>query len=180
LKGILNSDFDYQKLQLYYNRPFQVGGLGTSEVTFEAGKTIGTVPLSLMSVVPGNQSYFSIDNTFGLLNYYEFVTDTYASLKFKHNFNGRLLNNIPIIKKLNLREIVSVKGIWGAVSQANKDINVSTISTYQVPEDIYIEYSAGIGNILKVFKIEFLWRGSYFGQPESNNFGVKGSFGFSF
>jgi len=180
LKGVLNSDFNYQKLQLYYNRPFQIGGFGSSEATFEAGKTIGTVPLSLMSVVPGNQSYFSIDNTFGLLNYYEFVTDTYASLKFKHNFNGRLLNNIPIIKKLNLREIVSVKGIWGAVSQANKDINVSTISTYQVPEDIYIEYSAGIGNIFKVFKIEFLWRGSYFGQPESNNFGVKGSFGFSF
>ncbi|WP_139956081.1 DUF5686 and carboxypeptidase-like regulatory domain-containing protein [Flavicella sediminum] len=173
------SDFDYYKAQFYYSQPFQIGGLGASKVTLEAGKTFGKVPLGLLSVVPGNQSYFTISNTFGLLNYYEFVTDTYTTLKFKHNFNGRIFNRIPLLKKLNLREIVGVRSVWGSVSQENKDLNKSNV-IYKTPEDIYIEYSAGIGNILKVFKIEFLWRGTYLDVPGSHNFGVKGSFGFSF
>jgi hypothetical protein len=30
----------------------------------EVGKTFGTIPLGLMSVIPGNQTYFTIENTF--------------------------------------------------------------------------------------------------------------------
>ena len=180
IKNWLQSDFDYQKIQFYYNQPFQIGGLGASSVSMEVGKTLGNVPLTLLSVVPGNQSYLSVDNAYGLLNYYEFVTDTYASVRLFHNFNGRFFNYIPLVKKLNLRELVSVKSVYGTVSQENKALNKSSIQTYTAPEKGYIEYSAGIGNIFKVFKVEFLWRGTYRDLPNSNNFGVKGSFGFSF
>ena len=180
LKGVLNSDFEYDKVQLYYNVPFRIGGIGRSKATLEIGKIIGTVPLHLLNVVPGNQSYFSIRNTFDLLNYYEFVTDTYASLKYEHNFNGRIFNYIPLINRLNLREIVSAKGVWGSVTAENEAINVSSVTPYKVPEEMYIEYSFGIGNIFKVFQLNFIWRGTYLDVPETNNFGVKGSFGFYF
>jgi hypothetical protein len=56
----------------------------------EVGKTFGTIPLGLMSVIPGNQTYFTIENTFSNLNFYEFVTDQY-DLEWNHNFSGRLL-----------------------------------------------------------------------------------------
>jgi hypothetical protein len=35
----------------------------------EVGKTFGTIPLGLMSVIPGNQTYFTIENTFSNLNF---------------------------------------------------------------------------------------------------------------
>ena len=63
-KNILNSDFDYTKVQLSYTQPWQMGGFGRLFTTIEAGKTFGEVPLGLLSVIPGNQTYFSIYNTF--------------------------------------------------------------------------------------------------------------------
>lgn len=179
IKGVFGSDFDYQKLQLYYRQPIFLAGMGRLFTTFEVGKTFGTVPLGLMAVVPGNQSYFVIDNTYNLMNYYEFITDQYTSLHLEHHFNGRLFSRIPFLKKLNWREIVGVKAVYGSVSDENKAMNASNI-TYRAPVDGYWEYNAGVGNIFKCFRLDFCWRGSYLNLPDANKFGIKGSFGFYF
>ena len=179
LKGVMNSDFDYQKLQFYYRQPVLIGGFGRLFSTLEVGKTFGQVPLGLMGVIPGNQSYFIIDNTYNLLDYYDFVADEYASLHFEHHFNGRLFSRVPLLRKLNWREIVGIKGVYGTVSDENRFINASGL-VYRAPEDIYWEYHAGIGNIFKVLRIDFAWRGSYLDIPDANRFTVKASFGFYF
>lgn len=178
-KGIANSDFDYQRLQLYYKQPILIGPIGRTNLIMEAGKTFGTVPLGLMSIVPGNQTYFTIENTFSNLNFYEFVADQYVTFQWEHNFHGKLFARVPGLRKLNLREIVGVKGVYGTVSQDNININASGL-TYRAPEDVYWEYSAGIGNIFKVFRIDFSWRGNYLNMPDAQKFAVKGSFGFYF
>lgn len=178
-KGVFESDFDYTKLQLYIRQPILIGGFGTLTSTLESGKTFGQIPLGLMSVVPGNQSYFSIENTFNMLNYYEFITDEYTSLHLEHNFNGRLLSRIPFLRALNLREIVGIKGVYGRISDENRAINASNIP-YLAPEDIYWEYHAGIGNIFKVLRIDFSWRGNYLHLPDAKRFGVKAAFEFKF
>jgi len=178
-KGLIDSDFDYQKIQLYYKQPVVIGALGRSNFTMELGKTFGQVPLGLMSVVPGNQTYFIIQNTFSNLNFYEFVADEYATFQWEHNFNGKIFARIPGIRKLNLREIIGVRGVYGTVSDDNRAINASGL-VYQAPEKPYWEYSAGIGNIFKVFRLDFAWRANYRDIPDTNNFTIKGSFGFYF
>ena len=178
-KGFVQSDFDYQKLQLYYKQPVIIGGLGRSNFTMELGKTFGKVPLGLLSIIPGNQTYLIIDNTFGNLNFYEFVSDQYATLQWDHNFNGRIFSRIPYLRKLNLREIVGVRAVYGTISDENKAINASGL-IYKAPEKPYWEYSAGVGNIFKVFRLDFCWRGNYKDVPQANNFTIKGSFGFYF
>lgn len=178
-KGLLNSDFKYDKIQLYYKQPIIIGPLGRTNFIMEAGKTFGTVPLGLMSVIPGNQTFFLLENTFSNLNFYEFVADQYATLQWNHNFNGKLFSRIPFMRKLNWREIVSVKGVYGTISDENRAINASGL-IYNAPEKGYWEYSAGIGNIFKVFRIDFAWRGNYLNTPDTNRFTVKGSFGFNF
>lgn len=178
-KGLIDSDFDYQKIQLYYKQPVVIGPLGRSNFTMELGKTFGQVPLGLMSVVPGNQTYFIIQNTFSNLNFYEFVADEYATFQWEHNFNGKIFARIPGIRKLNLREIIGVRGVYGTVSDENRAINASGL-VYQAPEKPYWEYSAGIGNIFKVFRLDFAWRANYRDIPDTNNFTIKGSFGFYF
>ncbi|WP_396193808.1 DUF5686 family protein [Flavobacterium sp.] len=178
-KGFIDSDFDYQKIQLYYKQPIVIGPLGRSNFTMELGKTFGQIPLGLMSVVPGNQTYFIIQNTFSNLNFYEFVADEYATFQWEHNFNGKIFARIPGIRKLNLREIVGVRGVYGTVSEENRAINASGL-VYQAPEKPYWEYSAGIGNIFKVFRLDFAWRANYRNIPDTDNFTIKGSFGFYF
>tara|TARA_R110002051_G_scaffold325832_1_gene431834 strand:+ start:5315 stop:7810 length:2496 start_codon:yes stop_codon:yes gene_type:complete len=181
IEGFLESDFDYEKLQFSYTQPWQIGGFGRLNSTIELGKTFGEVPLGLLNVVPGNQTLFSIYGTFPNLNFYEFVTDTYASVHLEHNFNGRFFSKIPVIKKWNLREIVGLRGAWGSLSDENVLLNSPTNIPLIAPSDkIYWEYSLGVGNIFKIFRIDFNFRGNYLENPEARPFSVTGSFGFSF
>ncbi len=181
LEGFLESDFNYGKLQFSYSQPWVLGGFGRLLSTVEIGKTFGEVPLGLLNVIPGNQTLFSLYNTFPNLDFYEFVTDTYAAVHLEHNFNGRLFSRIPLLRKLDLREIVGLRGVWGELSDENIALNAPTNIPLLAPDDkIYYEYSVGIGNIFKIFRIDFNFRGNYLEAPEARPFSVTGSFGFSF
>lgn len=179
VKGLLEGDFEYKKLQTLYTQPWNIGGIGRLYSTVELGKIVGEVPLGLLSPVPGNQTLFSIYNTFTLLDYYEFVSDTYASLHLEHNFGGRLFSRIGFMRDWNLREVIGFRAIYGEISEANSALNASNI-VYHAPEDIYYEYSFGIGNIFKIFRLDFNFRGNYFENEGARSFGVTGSFGFQF
>lgn len=186
-KSMFKSDFDYTKLQFSYIKPWQVGGFGRLTSSVEVGKTYGEVPLGLLSVIPGNQTFFSIYNTFSQLDFYEFVSDTYASVHLEHNFNGRLLSRVPFLRKLNLREIISVRGVWGDISDENIALNTtnnpSSIPLVAPSKNPYYEYSLGIDNIFKVLRIDFNFRGNYKDAdlyPNARKFGITGSFGFYF
>lgn len=179
LNSVLGGDFDYQKIQGLYTQPWNVGGLGRLYTTIEVGKIFGDVPLTLLSVIPGNQTYFSIYNSFSQLDFYEFVSDTYATFHLQHNFGGRLFSRIPVLRELNLREIIGFRAVYGEISDSNIAINASNI-VYRAPEDIYWEYSVGVGNIFKVFRLDFNFRGNYFDNPGARKFGVTGAFGFEF
>jgi len=178
-KGFINSDFNYQKLQFYYKQPYQLGGFGRMHSTLEVGKTFGAVPVLLMDAVPGNQTLFMAPNTFDLLDYYEFITDRYAALHIENNFNGRIFSRIPLLRKLNLREIVGIRGIIGDVSQQNIALNASNI-IYRAPKKMYWEWHAGIANIFKILRIDLVFRGNYKDIPGATQFAIKGGAGFYF
>lgn len=178
-KNLFSSDFNYKKLQLHYKQPIIIGPLGRSNITFEMGKTFGFIPLGLMSVVPGNQSIFSISNAFNNLQFYEFVADQYVTLNWDHDFQGRFFARIPFMRKLNWRENIGFKSVYGTVSDENRTINASGL-IYNAPEKVYWEYSAGIGNIFKFFRVDFSWRGNYLEMPDATKFAVKVSLGFYF
>ncbi len=183
IEGIWESDFNYSKLQFSYGQPWQVGGFGRLYSTLEVGKTFGDVPLGLLNVIPGNQTIFSNYGTFTNLDFYEFVSDTYASLHLQHNFNGRLFSRIPFLRKLNLREVVALRGVWGQLSDSNIALSApAAVNTpLQAPSDkIYYEYSVGVGNIFRILRIDFNFRGNYLDSPNARPFGVTGTFGFSF
>lgn len=183
-KNLFNSDFDYTKVQFSYSQPWFIGGFGRLKTSLEAGKTFGEVPLGLLSVVPGNQTYFAFFNTFNQLDFYEFVTDTYTTFHLEHNFNGRLLARVPLIRKLNLRAIVGFRSAWGQLSDENILLN-STNNPAQIAllaptENPYYEYSVGIGNIFKILRLDVNFRGNYLDNPGARKFGVTFTTGFNF
>lgn len=183
IKDFLGGDFNYQKLQALYTQPWNIGGFGRMYTTIEVGKIFGNVPLALLSPIPGNQTLFSVYNSFNLLDYYEFVSDTYASFHMQHDFGGRLFGRIPLLRKLSLREIIGFRAVYGELSDENNSLNADINGLpifYQGPEDIYWEWSVGIGNIFKIFRIDFNFRGNYLDNPDARKFRITGTFGFSF
>ena len=181
LDDFLNSDFEYQKVQFSYTQPWQIGGFGRLWTTVEAGKIFGEVPLGLLNVIPGNQTLFTMYTTFPNLNFYEFVTDEYLALHMEHHFNGRIFSRIPILRDLNLREIVGLRAAWGRLSPENVALSAPTNIPLIAPTDeIYWEYSLGIGNIFKIFRLDFNWRGNYLDNPDARKFRITGTFGFHF
>lgn len=183
LDGLVDQSFQYNKIQGLYTQPWNIGGIGTLYSTIEAGTILDEVPLALLSPIPGNQTLFSIYNTFNQLDFYEFVSDTYTSLHLQHNFGGRIFSRIPFMRKLNLREVVQFRAVYGTLSPENQALNIGVDGNpilYQAPEDIYYEYSVGIGNIFKVFRLDFNFRGNYLDNPGARRFGVTGVFGFNF
>lgn len=183
LKGVISSDFEYDKMEFLYRQPILFNTFGKLETTITLGKTVGDVPLSLMNIIPANQSYGYIKNTFGLMNFYEFVTDRYATLQLEHHLGGRLLGRIPLFKKWKLREVFFLRGAWGKLSEDNlnmiADGNLrNNIRNYGFSNNKpYYEYGFGIENIgfgnIRFFRIDFNWRGNYLDNPNINKFGIK-------
>ena len=173
------------KVQFSFYKLWKIGSLGRLNSTLETGRTFGEVPLALLNVAPGNQTYYVFDNTFNVLNFYEFVTDTYAALHLEHNFNGRIISRIPILKKSGLRTIIGFKSFIGSISKENVALNTTGAqheTRLIAPETKpYYEYSAGIANIFKVLNINFNFRGNYFdNNPNVRTFGVNGGLEFEF
>jgi len=164
-KGILNGSFNYDKIQFKYSQPILLGKIGLLITTLDAGKTFGTVPITLLSPIPANQTFWITRNTFSLINYYDFVTDTYISGHFEHHFNGLIFNKFPLLKKLKLRSLITFKTVYGTISDKNVAINRSTI-TYAAPTDrLYYEYGVGLENIgyknIRPLRVDFVWRGDH-------------------
>ena len=179
--AIGGSDFNYDKLQLQYNKPLQLSNFGVLRMNFEAAKVFQTLPVTLLTPVVVNQAYSISANAFSLLDYYDMMTDKYVSAKFEHHFNGYIFNRIPLIKKLKFREVLFYKTVVGGISDANINANRSSV-VYNAPTRAYSEYGFGIENIglgnFKPFRIDFIWRSNYvdLNGNEPPKFGVR--FGF--
>lgn len=181
MKGVLGSDFNYHKFNANLSQSVNVGALGRSYYSINAGFTPSQVPYPLLQAHIGNETIFYNSIAFNLMNRFEFVSDRYASLQFQHSFEGLLFNRIPAIRKLKWRLVSTANVLWGSVSQKNIDI---------IPEDInsdgttvrpfgplgdapYIEVGYGIENIFKFVRIDAIHRLTYRNRPDVSTFGIK-------
>lgn len=183
IKGTLNSQFEYQKVDLGINQNVGIGRIGRSNYLFNVGKIYGVVPFPLLNVSLGNQTPLYSLVSFNLMNYFEFVTDQYVTLQWEHHFEGFFLNRIPLMKKLKWRTVINTAVLSGGVTKANFDIipDKEGVVKFKTLDDIpYLEVGYGIENIFKVFRIQAFHRLTYRDSNNSNNFGLKGALQFSF
>lgn len=177
-KDVMNGSFNYNRIQMLYNKPISFGKTGILDATIGAGKTFGAVPLAILTAVSSNQTYFLLPNTFALLNYYDFVADTYIEGHFEQHFNGLILNEIPLIKKLDWRSLITFRCVTGTISDANIALNKSSI-VYTAPTKLYFEYGCGIENIgfgnIRPIRLDFIWRSPFkeINQFPNPKFGIR-------
>jgi len=179
LKGVLRSDFDYQKLIVKVDDYLYTAPIGYLYYVLEAGKVWGKLPYPLLEVHRGNESYFYDYLSFNLMNYYEFVSDQYFAFYATHHFEGFFLDKIPLLKKLKWREVASLRGVYGSMSQKNHDLMVDP--TYNtLSKKPYLEAGFGVENILKIIRVDFIYRLSYLDNPDISKFGIRGSLQLTF
>lgn len=181
LQNAFRGEYDYQKVVLNLSdRVRLVSLLGYTDYTAEAGKIFGAVPYPLMELHGGNETYVYDYMSFNMMKYYEFASDQYASIGMFHHFEGLLFNKIPLIKKLKWREVVTCKALWGSVNERNRKTLIFPSTLSALGNEPYVEVSAGIENIFKVFRIDALWRSTYLRPRAIDNFGVKFGFQLAF
>ncbi|HTB05629.1 MAG TPA: DUF5686 family protein [Bacteroidia bacterium] len=180
-KGILQGDYQYHKVVFGLSEILHINPFGDTHYYIEVGKIYGVVPYPLMQLHPGNETYVYDATAYNLMNYYEFASDRYFALNIEHHFEGYFFNKVPLFRKLKWREIAGCKFLIGSVNPENEKALLfpSTLSSLNggVP---YSEADLGIENILKVIRIDALWRLSYLNSPNISRFGIMGSFQFIF
>ena len=181
LQNAFRGEYDYQKVVFNLSdRVRLVSLLGYTDYTFEAGKIFGAVPYPLLELHGGNETYVYDEMSYNLMKYYEFASDQYTSAGLFHHFEGLLFNKIPLIKKLKLREVVTCKALWGSVNAKNRKTLLFPTTLNSLSDEPYVEFSAGIENIFKVFRVDAIWRSTYQRTKAIDNFGVKFGFQLAF
>lgn len=176
INGFLGGEYSYHRLTASIFKRFEMSILGHSNVEVTAGKVFGQVPYILMHIPVANQTYAYRTNSYNLMSFMEFVGDEYINVNFRHYFKGFFFNRIPLIKKLEWREVLSAKLIWGRVSDKNNPIlhpelvqfplnDLGQPTTYALAQKPYIELGFGISNIAKFFRVDVVKRLTYLDHP---------------
>ena len=182
-KGLqwLGGDIDYHKLSFYLYQRLNMGLFGVSRYEVDAGKVFGEVPYPILKNHLGNETLFYTTAAFNTMNFNEFASDQYVSLRYRHSFEGFLLNRIPLMKKLKWRAVANGNLLFGSVRNENV-LNVPSLDPAGNPLESfgrldptkpYLELGYGIENIFKFFRVDFFHRMTYLDAPEARPFVVK-------
>jgi hypothetical protein len=171
-KGFFGSNFGYQKLKFRIEQKVKISPIGYFWFYAETGQVFGTLPYPLLEVHSGNETYTLDKFAFNLMNYYEFVSDRYASLQVTHHFNGFFLDKIPLMRKLKWREVATFSGIIGSMSSKNRELTVNKNAFYTL-EKPYMEVGTGIENIFKLVRVDAVWRLTHLDHPNISQFGIR-------
>jgi hypothetical protein len=180
VKDLFDSDYNYHKLVLNLEDRIRINPIGYFDYTLEYGKVWGQLPYPLLELHGGNETYTYDPYAFNGMNYYEFVSDEYASASISHHFDGFFLNKIPLMRKLKWREVVGGKALIGRVNDKNRKLLIFPDHLYDLRRGPYYEANAGIENIFKVFRIDGIWRLSYLDNPRVTPFSIRFSMQFVF
>ena len=171
LDNVLGSDFAYHKFNIGMRQKL-LGPIGYTIYRIEAGYTLGGAPYSAQKIHPGNESFLYDQHTFNVMGESEFVSSRYANLWIIHHFDGTIFNKIPLINKLQLRSIFTYKVLLG-------DLENNATDRIYLPDEIdalnglYMEMGFGIENILKILRVDFIWRMTQKDQPGVDKFGFR-------
>lgn len=185
LKGVFGSDFTYNKTRLSIDQPIRYGILGNGRAKLTGEYIFEALPYPLLAYHLGNETAFYTTATYNLMNFGEFVSDSYASFQYQHNFEGFLLNRIPLMRKLKWRLVGSANVLYGGLSKKNKDLlledNVlpdgrkSLAVGFLERGKPYVELGYGVANIFKFFRVDFMHRLTYLDydpKVKTRSFGI--------
>lgn len=152
--------------QLSLDWKFRIPPLGMTTLHANVGTVLGRVPYPLLHIHEGNGTLLLDKTSFSTMHFLEYASDSWATILWDHNFYGFFLGKIPLLKKLQLREAITVKATWGHLSSRNDGSRgMDSESILSFPEGMrplgkvpYVEAGFAITNILRLLRVDFIWR----------------------
>ena len=186
IKGILGSEFNYHHTEFGFYKRFWFSAFGYTDCIIKAGKVWNKVPYPMLIIPNANLSYTIQRESYSLMNAMEFFNDEYASWDLTYNMNGLIFNRIPLIRKLNWREVISFRGMFGHLTSKNRPDPLNTGELFKFPYENdeyhylgtmpYMEIGIGIENIFKVLRIDYVRRLTYCDLPGIEKWGIRVQF----
>lgn len=184
LKGTLGSDYSMFKADFSYRQRLMTAPLGYFDVMLKAGKIWGQVPYPLLFIPNANLSYTFRKETFETMTPMEFFMDSHLTWDVIWYMNGLILNRIPAINSLKLREVAYFRGTWGTLSDRNDPYKDSSGNLFMYPsgrsiavgtkmDQPFIETGFGLENIFKLMSISYFRRMTYRNTPDVDLQGVR-------
>lgn len=186
-KGFRGCHYVICKTELSAMKRFWLSAFGKLDVLLKGGVVWSQVPYPELLWQNANLSYTIQPESYSLLNPMEFAMDRFVSADFTFWGNGVVFNRIPVIRKTGLREVVDFKYLWGGLSRRNDPAHNSSL--FRFPEDAgvrimdstpYMEISAGIDNIFRILRVDYVWRLTYLGSPGTDHSGLRVALHFNF
>ena len=185
-KGLLGSDYNYQRTDIGIQKRFWFSAFGYVDLITKAGKVWTKVPYPLLILPNANLTYTIQPEAYTNMNAIEFINDEYMSWDITYYMNGNLFNRIPLLKKLKWREVFCFRGLWGHLTDKNNPAKngsglfVFPENSYTMGKAPYMEVSAGIENIFKFLRLDYVWRLNYRNHPGIQTKGVRCTMRLSF
>lgn len=185
VKGVLGSTYNYSHTEIGFRKRYWFSEFGTANVILRAGKVWTKDPFPLLIIPNANLSYIVQYDTYAMMNALEFINDQYVSWDLNYNMNGLLLNRIPLIQYLKLREIVSFRGMYGSLNDLNNSDNANGLfrfpsGSYTMGKEPYMEAGVGLENIFKILRVDYVWRLTYLNHPGIDKSGIRVVLDFGF
>ncbi|MFL1682825.1 MULTISPECIES: DUF5686 and carboxypeptidase-like regulatory domain-containing protein [Bacteroidales] len=183
IKGIFDSKYNVNHTELGIQKRFWFSAFGYTDILIKAGKVWDKAPYPMLIIPNANLSYTIREESYELMNPMEFINDEYVSWDLTYWANGALLNRIPLIKYLKLREVVAFRGLYGNLTKKNNPENSIFIfpkETQLMSKMPYMEASVGLDNIFTVLRIDYVWRLTYRNLPNISKSGVRIALHFNF
>lgn len=167
VSGMARNDYSYFRGEVTVDYRLPLPPMGHSQFRFNGGRIIGAVPYPMLKLHEGNGTYFYDPTSFTCMDFYEFASDTWASLFWQHNFNGYFLGKIPLLRRAQMREVLTLKAAYGTLSERNNGIRGDGSGQDAVllfPEGMsmlnkpYVEMGVGVTNIFRLLRFDATWR----------------------
>lgn len=182
---ILDSDVRYTRINASITKRNFLGPFGILDFYLSGNYLFGTVPYPLLNVPRANQTYTFSGNSYNLMNNGEFISDKQVEFNMNYRMMGFIMNKLPLIKHLRLREVAGIKMVYGHLSSNNHPYYNPNV--FQFPVDAnhqsyiytfeknipYIEWNVGVENIFKFLRVDYVRRVNYLNHRNVSKHGVN-------
>ncbi len=173
--GMFGGEYEYTRFSAALSHTLTTVRLGQTSVMVEGGVTDGNLPLQALFSGKGSFRDFSVEaaNSFATMRPAEFISDRFASLFLRHNFESLLFRSGSFRPEI---VIVTNLGI-GELSHPDNHLNVQV----NTMEKGYFESGLLLNNLLRQFFVRygigvFYRYGPYSFDRVADNFAFKLTF----
>ena len=186
-KGFMGGLHEVNKTELGLQKRFWFSAFGYADVIIKGEKVWSKVAYPDLLMPNVNLSYTIQPESYALMKPMEFINDQALSWDLTYWGNGILMNRLPLIKRLRLREVLTLRGLWGSLSDRNNPDQVSDVFLF--PTDAlcmpmgdkpYMEAGVGIDNILTILRVDYVWRITYRDHAGTDRRGIRVQLHFNF